>query len=68
MGLLLIIFYALPYVFQDFAIINDFTKHIGGLELFVICTSVSIFGMILAVFGSWLSTRRYLRTKIENLY
>jgi hypothetical protein len=68
MGLLLIIFYGLPYIFQDFAIINDFTKHIGVMALFVICISVSIFGLILAVFGSWLSTRRYLRTKIENLY
>jgi len=38
------------------------------MALFVICISVSIFGLILAVFGSWLSTRRYLRTKIENLY
>jgi len=68
MGLLLIIFYGLPYIFQDFAIINDFTKHIGVMALFVICISVSIFGLILAVFGSWLSTRRYLRTKIENLF
>ena len=68
MGLLLIIFYGLPYIFQDFAIINDFTKHIGVMALFVICISVSIFGLILAVFGSWLSTRRYLRTKIANLY
>jgi cell division transport system permease protein len=68
MGLLLTVFYGLPFVFQDFAIINDFTKHIGVIALFVICISVSIFGLILAVFGSWLSTRRYLRTKIENLY
>jgi hypothetical protein len=36
--------------------------------LLIICISVSIFGLILASFGSWLSTRRYLRTKIENLY
>jgi cell division transport system permease protein len=68
MGLLLTVFYGLPFVFQDFAIINDFTKHIPFNQLLIICISVSIFGLILASFGSWLSTRRYLRTKIENLY
>lgn len=68
MGLLLTVFYGLPFVFQDFAIINDFTKHIAFNQLLIICISVSIFGLILASFGSWLSTRRYLRTKIENLY
>ena len=68
MGSLLTVFYGLPIVFEDFAIINDFTQHIGLNELLIICVSVSIFGLILASFGSWLSTRRYLRTKIENLY
>lgn len=68
LGSLLTVFYALPFAFQDFAIINDFTQHIGFYELLIICISVSIFGLILASFGSWLSTRRYLRTKIENLY
>jgi cell division transport system permease protein len=68
MGLLLAVFYGLPIVFEDFAIIQDFTQHIAMNELLIICTSVSIFGLILASFGSWLSTRLYLRTKIENLY
>ena len=68
MGLLLTVFYGLPRIFEDFAIIQDFTQHIGLNELLIICVSVSIFGLILASFGSWLSTRRYLRTKIENLY
>jgi len=68
MGLLLTVFYGLPRAFEDFAIIQDFTQHIGMNELLIICFSVSIFGLILASFGSWLSTRRYLRTKIENLY
>jgi cell division transport system permease protein len=68
MGLLLTVFYGLPNLFQDFAIIQDFTKHVAMNELLIICVSVSIFGLILASFGSWLSTRRYLRTKIENLY
>lgn len=68
MGLLLTVFYGLPNIFEDFAIIQDFTKHIAMNELLIICISVSIFGLILASFGSWLSTRRYLRTKIENLY
>lgn len=68
MGSLLAVFYGLPIAFEDFAIINDFTQHIGLNELLIICISVSIFGLILASFGSWLSTRRYLRTKIENLY
>jgi cell division transport system permease protein len=68
MGLLLTVFYGLPNLFEDFAIIQDFTKHVAMNELLIICVSVSIFGLILASFGSWLSTRRYLRTKIENLY
>lgn len=68
LGLLLTLFFGLPNIFQDFAIIKDFTKNINPIDLLVICGSVSIFGLILAIFGSWLSTQRYLRTKIENLY
>lgn len=68
LGFLLMIFYGLPYLFQEFAIIADFTHYITASQLLLICISVSLFGLILSVISSWLSTRRYLRSKIENLY
>lgn len=68
LGFLLMIFYGLPYLFQEFAIIADFTQYITASQLLLICISVSLFGLILSVISSWLSTRRYLRSKIENLY
>ena len=62
-GLLVLIFYGLP-----FEILKSFTQYISVQEFALICGSVSIFGVILAVIGSWLSTIKYLKTKIENLY
>lgn len=62
-GLLVIIFYALPI-----DILHSFTQYIRVEEFAIICGSVSVFGVILAVIGSWLSTIKYLNSKIENLY
>lgn len=62
-GLLVLIFYGLP-----FEILKSFTHYISIQEFAIICGGVSVFGVILAVIGSWLSTVKYLKTKIENLY
>ncbi|MDA1182588.1 MAG: permease-like cell division protein FtsX [Bacteroidetes bacterium] len=68
LGSLLMIFYGLPYLFHEFAIIADFTQYITTSQLLLICVSVASFGVILSVISSWLSTQHYLRSKIENLY
>ncbi len=62
-GSLAFIFYGLPV-----EAIRSFTTYISIEEFITICGTVSIFGVFLAMIGSWLSTRRYLNTKIENLY
>jgi len=62
-GLLFVIFYLLPI-----EMLRSFTQHIRMEEFIIICGSVSVFGVILAVIGSWLSTIKYLNSKLENLY
>ncbi len=46
----------------------EFTNHINMQNLFLISVSIAIFGVLLAALCSWFSTRKFLRTKIENLY
>lgn len=62
-GSLAFLFYGIP---SD--AIRSFTTYISIQEFITICSTVSIFGVFLAMIGSWLSTQRYLNTKIENLY
>ncbi len=46
----------------------EFTNHINLQNLYLISVSIAIFGVLLAASCSWFSTRKFLRTKIENLY
>ncbi len=46
----------------------EFTNHINLQNLYIISVSIAIFGVLLAASCSWFSTRKFLRTKIENLY
>lgn len=62
-GFLIVIFYVLPI-----EMLRSFTQYIQVEEFAIICGAVSVFGVILAVIGSWLSTVKYLNSKIENLY
>lgn len=68
LGLMFGILYAMPLIWP-FAPGLDYLKDIvNPLGLAVLALLLLIFGIILSVFGAWLSTRKYLRTKIENLY
>ncbi len=46
----------------------EFRNHINLQNLFIVSVSIAIFGVLLATICSWWSTRKFLRTKIENLY
>jgi len=53
----------------DFSVMMiEFTNHINLQNLLLISVSIAIFGVLLAAICSWISTRKFLRTKIENLY
>lgn len=53
----------------DFSVMMiEFTNHINLQNLLLISVSIAIFGVLLAAICSWVSTRKFLRTKIENLY
>lgn len=54
---------------SDFSVMMiEFTNHINLQNLLLISVSIAIFGVLLAAICSWVSTRKFLRTKIENLY
>ena len=60
--------YGLHFVWKEFATINEFAKFINWQEALIIGLGIAIFGILLAAICAWLSTRKYLRSKIENLY
>jgi cell division transport system permease protein len=43
-------------------------EHIDINDLILISLAISVFGVLLAASASWISTRKFLKTKIENLY
>ncbi len=43
-------------------------EHINIMELIQISAGIALFGIILAGTASWVSTRKFLKTKIDNLY
>lgn len=60
--------YILPLIWP-FAPGIEYVKEIVNPALLAIVgLLILIFGIILSVFSAWYSTRKYLRTKIENLY
>lgn len=70
-GLLWIIIWQLPGFMGngEFTLMMvEFRNHIQMENLFIVSVSIAIFGVLLATLCSWLSTRKFLRTKIENLY
>ena len=62
------IIWGIPQVFEEFAMLTEFTKHIDLNILMIVSVFIAIFGIVLAAACSWLSTRKFLRTNIENLY
>lgn len=70
-SLLYLIIWQLPAAIGSSEFSNmmiDFTNHINLQNLLLISVSIAIFGVLLAATCSWVSTRKFLRTKIENLY
>ncbi len=70
-GLLWVIIWQLPGLIGEgefTMMIVEFRNHIQLQNLFIVSVSIAIFGVLLATICSWLSTRKFLRTKIENLY
>jgi cell division transport system permease protein len=60
--------YGLHFVWKEFATINEFAAYINWQHAAVIFAGIAIFGILLASICAWFSTRKYLRSKIENLY
>jgi cell division transport system permease protein len=68
-GLLLTgILYGLHFVWKEFGTIQEFAQFINWQQAIVVFLCIGIFGIILAIICAWFSTRKYLRSKIENLY
>ncbi len=70
-GSLYVLIWQLPTILgsSDFSVMMiEFTNHINLQNLLLISVSIAIFGVLLAAICSWVSTRKFLRTKIENLY
>ena len=70
-GLLWFLIYQLPDLFghgEFSTMMYEFRNHIQLQNLFIVSVSIAIFGVLLATICSWWSTRKFLRTKIENLY
>ncbi len=68
-GILLFgLLYGLHFVWKEFATINEFAKFINWQQAGIVFGGIIIFGILLAIICAWFSTRKYLRTKIENLY
>lgn len=67
-GLIALIFWILPEYSESFRLLIAFKEHINFTHLGILSFSIAIFGVLLASISSWISTRKFLKTKIENLY
>jgi len=68
-GFIAAIFWGLPYWMKgELKMLNSFNQHIDLNLLGILSISIAIFGIVLATLTSWISTRKFLKTKIENLY
>ena len=52
----------------DLSFTQVIVEHIDLNDLIFISIAISVFGVLLAALASWISTRKFLKTKIENLY
>ncbi|MBL7812836.1 MAG: hypothetical protein JNL57_11480 [Bacteroidetes bacterium] len=67
-ALLVGLLYGLHFFWKEFATIEEFAAFIPWQKAAVVFGCIGIFGILLAVVSAWFSTRKYLRSKIENLY
>jgi cell division transport system permease protein len=66
--MLYILLYGLHYVWHEFGTLHEFASFIHPAKAIIAFGIISISGIFLAAISAWFSTRKYLRTKIENLY
>lgn len=62
------ILYLIPIIWPELPLFQIFIETANPFVIGLIAVVLLIFGIFLSVFSAWLSTRKYLRTKIENLY
>lgn len=62
------IIWQMPLAFSPLSILTEFNKNIDSENLLYVSIFIAIFGVVLSATCSWLSTRKFLQTKIENLY
>lgn len=67
-GLLFGMMYGLHYIWKEFGTIKEFAQFIPWQYGALLFGGIAVFGIFLAVICAWFSTRKYLRSKIENLY
>jgi len=56
------------YIWSGFGSIIEFASFIKPLDAAFCLTGTLLCGILIAAGSAWFSTRKYLRTKIENLY
>lgn len=62
------VLYGLHFIWKEFGTIQEFAQFINWKEASLVFVGIAVFGIILAIICAWFSTRKYLRSKIENLY
>lgn len=62
------VLYGLHFVWKEFGTIQEFAQFINWQHAIVVFAGIGVFGIFLAIICAWFSTRKYLRSKIENLY
>lgn len=68
-GLMLFgILYGVHFIWSQLASLQEFVKYINWQHASFVFAGIILFGIFLAAICAWFSTRKYLRTKIENLY
>lgn len=67
-ALLLGLLNGLHFIWKEFGTMHEFAAFIDPMQAAAGFTAIGLFGIILAGISAWFSTRKYLRTKIENLY
>ena len=63
-----LLFWGIPNNTDLFPVVKTINAHIDFQQLGIFSLSIAIFGVLLAAISSWMSTRKFLKMKIENLY
>jgi cell division transport system permease protein len=58
----------IQYIWSGFGTIAEFTAFIDPVKAAICMASTAVCGILIAAGSAWFSTRKYLRSKIENLY